>query len=333
MTTATKLQDIPQLLSIAHHADVPVLLEGGHGIGKSSVLEQSATEMGIDVRVLDLSLMEPVDLLGLPAIKDGRTVYSHPAILPTEGKGLLLLEELNRAHPQVRTPALELLTRRRLHEYELPKGWLPCASINPASEGYAVDVLDPALVARFMLIRVVPSHDGWLEWARTSGIHSDIIEYVEATPDIFVDSNVDPRSLEYASNILRAFEDNGHSGSTDILATAWSGLVGEIMAVALLRFMKSVEKPPTSKEVIGNYSAQRPLVRRAVEQSRLDLVRTTLQRLKRTLQRQKSWDDVQASNKKFANLRAFLGDIPADLREDFDAWAVDRGYSWERSSA
>ena len=125
VSTKTPLSRVPDVLRVAYEADLPVLLEGPHGIGKSTIFEAVAGEMGIEVRVLDLSLMEPVDLLGIPHLADGQTVYAAPARLPRAGKGLLLLEELNRAAPQTRAPALELLTRRELHDYSLPPSLPP----------------------------------------------------------------------------------------------------------------------------------------------------------------------------------------------------------------
>jgi MoxR-like ATPase len=41
-----------------------VLLEGPTGIGKSELVRQTADELGIGFAVLDLSLLEPPDLVG-----------------------------------------------------------------------------------------------------------------------------------------------------------------------------------------------------------------------------------------------------------------------------
>src|SRR6185369_954716 len=110
--------------------------------------------LGIGTVVLDLSLLEPPDLVGLPVIKDGRTTYAVPSALPGDGAGILMLEELNRAERYIQQPALQLLTARRLHEYELPPGWVCFAAVNPASGDYHVTTLDRALRARFLELSV-----------------------------------------------------------------------------------------------------------------------------------------------------------------------------------
>jgi hypothetical protein len=78
----------------------------------------------------------------------GRTVYAPPSILPLDGEGILLLEELNRAERHVQHPAVQLLTARRQHKYELPPGWSCIAAVNLGDGGYHVTPLDRALRAR-----------------------------------------------------------------------------------------------------------------------------------------------------------------------------------------
>ena len=122
-----------ELLTLAHQANVPAILIGPHGIGKSEIAAAAAAAMGIDFITRDLSLMEPPDLVGLPQIKDGATSFLPPDFLPREAGrgGLLLIEEINRAPRYMQSSCLELLTSRRLNSYSLPKNWLPIACINP----------------------------------------------------------------------------------------------------------------------------------------------------------------------------------------------------------
>src|SRR4051794_20084719 len=124
------------VLDLCYRARRPVLLEGPTGIGKSEIVRAAAERLGIGLAVLDLSLLEPPDLVGLPIIEHGRTRYAVPSILPQDGAGILLLEELNRAERYIQQPALQLLTARTLHEYRLPEGWVCFAAVNPQDGDY-----------------------------------------------------------------------------------------------------------------------------------------------------------------------------------------------------
>lgn len=179
-----------------------MLLEGPTGIGKSEVVRQTAARLGVQTVVLDLSLLEPPDLVGLPVVTAGRTAYALPQALPTDGAGILMLEELNRAERYIQQPALQLLTARRLHEYELPEGWVCFAAINPESAEYQVTALDRALRARFLNLHVRADRAAWLAWAQTNGVHPGVIALAQAHERILDD--VPPRSWTYASHVITA---------------------------------------------------------------------------------------------------------------------------------
>ena len=181
-----------ELMKLCYAAKQPVLLCGRHGIGKSELLERAAAELKIKYISRDLSLMESVDLTGLPKAIGEVTKYVPPAFLPTSGSGLLVFEELNRCDRYVRTPCLQLLTARCLNDYQLPEGWLPVAAINPADEDYEVFELDGAMLSRFVQVRVVPDQAEWLEWAADNGIHQAVLDYIRKDPTVFESPESNP---------------------------------------------------------------------------------------------------------------------------------------------
>ena len=169
--------ELQKAVSLAMRAEVPVLLVGGTGIGKTESLEQAANALGMEYRVRDLSLMEAPDLAGLPVPRNGRMHYLPPAFLPRRKKGpggLLVFEELNRAPREVRVPCLQLLTARCLNDYILPPNWRLAAAVNPYGGDYDVDVLDPATEARFAILNVVADVHNWLQWAEGHSIHEAV---------------------------------------------------------------------------------------------------------------------------------------------------------------
>lgn len=189
-----------RVLDLAYRARRAVLLEGPTGIGKSEIVRKVADQLGIATVVLDLSLLEPPDLVGLPVISDGRTSYAVPRVLPAGGAGILMLEELNRAERYIQQPALQLLTARRLHEYELPPDWVCFAAVNPETSDYQVTPLDRALRARFLTLSVRADRSAWLAWAQTSGVHPAIIALAQQHERIL--DEVPPRTWTYASILL-----------------------------------------------------------------------------------------------------------------------------------
>ena len=73
--------DFKNLLLVLPHvtdANHPVLLRGRHGIGKSSVVYQYATSVGLPVVERRASQMTEGDLLGLPKVDDDVTSFCPP---------------------------------------------------------------------------------------------------------------------------------------------------------------------------------------------------------------------------------------------------------------
>jgi len=321
--TASTLDD---QIRLAYFANVPILLEGPTGVGKSLAFDRVCRSMDIKLIVLDLSLIEPTDLIGLPFREGDATVYAPPRLLPRNERGILLLEELSRAPLVTRNPALELLTRRRLHEYVLPDGWLPCAAMNPAGDVYSVDALDPALRARFLVVKVEADHAGWLVWAEANGIHPGVLTYVRQTPDIFTTAGVCPRSLEFASRLAWAAQDPGYlAGGDGCLLKSWSDLLGPV-GVTMYRVFKREVRVLTPKEILESYNTVRSEMIQLRDGGRLDVLGNTFLQLQRELERQAEWDAVQRDMARRKNLQAFIDDLPGDMQESFEAWLLARNY-------
>jgi hypothetical protein len=296
-------------------------------VGKSELLERGALELGIGFVGRDLSLMEPPDLVGLPRHHGRVTRYSPPSFLPTAGAGLLAFEELNRCQSYMRAPALQLLTARTLNDYKLPAGWLPVAAINPPEESYEVEDLDPALLSRFVRVRVRPDPREWLAWARwAGGVHPAVVAYVESDPAIFEQSESNPRAWTYVSGLLRAAEAAGPQSRRPLL-TAVAGLVGPAHAAAFFKALEGGDRPLTTDEVL-DYRRHRRKVRAWLDAGRLDLVGASLRAVLVRLQAARNYELVRGNLASWAGLGTFLADLPGDLRETAEAFFRDRGYDF-----
>jgi hypothetical protein len=321
-----------ELLTLAHQANVPALLIGPHGVGKSEIAEAAAAAMKIGFITRDLSLMEPPDLVGLPQVRDGATSFLPPEFLPREtGKGgLLLIEEINRAPRYMQSSCLELLTSRRLNSYRLPEKWLPIACINPKTEGYVVDLLDAALMSRFMRIEVTAAPKPWVLWARGSGIHPKIIEYVESVPNALDESKggSNPRSWSYASKTLLAAGAEMLERSPDTIVTALNGIIGPVHTTALLQLVSNTESALRPADVVNNWQASKATLIRWVRQRRLDLLATSMRAMLQWVRPESVAQQLQANVRARGAVRGFFHLLPGDLAEQSRACLLELGYTF-----
>ena len=129
----------------------PVFIWGSPGTGKSAVLHQLVSELGIALRDIRALLLDPVDLRGLPFLgKDGRSQWATPDFLPQDGEGILFLDELNAAPAMVQASCYQLVLDRKLGEYTLPEGWAIVAAGNRDSDRAATTRMPTPLRNRFV---------------------------------------------------------------------------------------------------------------------------------------------------------------------------------------
>src|SRR4051812_44810366 len=79
----------------------PIYLWGPPGAGKSSLVRQAAESLRIGLVDVRATLLDPVDLRGLPRLAGDVAVWCPPAFLPRDGEGVLFLDELAQAAPLV----------------------------------------------------------------------------------------------------------------------------------------------------------------------------------------------------------------------------------------
>jgi len=308
---------LERVLELAYRARRAVLLEGQTGIGKSEIVRRVADKLSVQTVVLDLSLLEPPDLVGLPVIEDGRTVYAVPRVLPRGGAGILMLEELNRAERYIQQPALQLLTARRLHEYELPPDWVCFAAVNPETAEYQVTALDRALRARFMNIEVRADRAAWLAWAQTNRVHSAVIALVQGHERALDD--VPPRTWTYASQVLAALTkeelEDGllvRDALGGYLPAAWVETLLASKATWGSRLDFDV------RELLAGYAPGSPLARAVAEyreRGQTDRLDEITQRLAPLLAGPEAGVLVAQKQITLASFEALLADLPGDHRE------------------
>src|SRR5262245_54438669 len=166
--------DLSQALSSLIPSNRPVYLWGGPGIGKSSLIRQAADALGLDLVDVRATLLDPVDLRGLPRLTDDTAVWCPPAFLPRSGSGVLFLDELAQSPPLVQAACLQLVLDRRVGEYELPVGWSVVAASNRSEDRAGAHRLISPLLNRFVHLDLDVSADDWQAWAVKANISPEV---------------------------------------------------------------------------------------------------------------------------------------------------------------
>ncbi|MFB7373444.1 ATP-binding protein [Streptomyces sp. NPDC056222] len=179
--TVTPAQ-IPELL-LGLATVRPVFLWGAPGIGKSSLVRKFADSLGLECVSLLGTQLAPEDLIGVPQIRDGRSVFCPPEAIARDEPYCLFLDELNAASPDVQKAFYSLILDRRIGSYELPAGSIVIGAGNRATDNALARPIASALVNRLTHVHLQASAQDWLVWAGEHGIHSWVTDYLTDRPD------------------------------------------------------------------------------------------------------------------------------------------------------
>ncbi|MFJ6618996.1 AAA family ATPase [Kitasatospora sp. NPDC091335] len=165
-TTEPRADTQLEALTLAVAADLPVLLWGEPGIGKTAALNQLAEALDLPLTTVIASVHEPSDFSGLPIVGDDPAQQGVPLAPPDwavrlvrAGRGLLFLDELSTAPPAVQAALLRLVLERRIGALQLPSGVRIVAAANPRSSAADGWELSPPLANRFVHLQWAHDHE------------------------------------------------------------------------------------------------------------------------------------------------------------------------------
>ncbi|SDM35262.1 AAA family ATPase [Allokutzneria albata] len=165
-TTEPRADTQLEALTLAVSADLPVLLWGEPGIGKTAALDQLAAALELPLTTVIASVHEPSDFSGLPVVGDDPAEQGVPMAPPDwavrlvrAGEGLLFLDELSTAPPAVQAALLRVVLERRVGALTLPPGVRIVAAANPRSSAADGWELSPPLANRFVHLQWSYDHE------------------------------------------------------------------------------------------------------------------------------------------------------------------------------
>lgn len=265
-----RLSQVSQACALAWKMDLPLLVWGPPGVGKSSIWRQFAQSMFgenwknhyLDWRLTEL---ESVDMRGTPRERDGYTFWAPPEELPVIGNdkmedvGLIQLDELPQAKTDVKNVAARLVLERRIGQAILKPGWRVGAAGNRAGDLAGTSPMPTHLNNRFWHVDVDVDIEEWISnFANPNNIDGRVIAYLKYQTQAFLDFNprskeaafASPRTWEAVSKMLAGLEGTEMRLPPALLGDFVAGHVGHARGMEFAAFLRTVSTLVSIEQIL-----------------------------------------------------------------------------------
>lgn len=211
----------------------PVFLMGPPGIGKTAIMEQIASELGVGLVSYSMTHHTRQSALGLPFIEKkmyGDKEYSVSEYTMSEiiasvyemiqqtgvKEGILFLDEINCVSVTLAPAMLQFLQYKIFGKHKVPDGWIVVTAGNPPEYNNSVHEFDIVTWDRLKRIDVEPDYTTWKEYAYKKQVHPAITTYLDIKKSSFysIETTIDGKSFVTArgwsdlSDMIKLYEEN-----------------------------------------------------------------------------------------------------------------------------
>ena len=258
-------KNLPTALIRVLERQLTPYIHSSPGMGKSEIVRKVATHFNLTLIDCRLSQMDPVDLLGMPAIKGNRCEYKLPLMFPLvgdpipEGKNgwLIFFDELNTANPAMQAGAYKLILENMVGDEPLHPNVVKVAAGNLDSDRAVTNRLSTALQSRMVHFNLVldAERQDWLNWAVDSNIDPRILGFIQFRKNLLHNFNPAhkdntfpcPRTWVFLSTLIQ-----GKKVLDELDTIIAAGTVGEGPALEFMGFCRHYESLPTIQQILSS---------------------------------------------------------------------------------
>lgn len=240
---------------------LPLLIKGAPGTGKSDIVTQAAAAAGAELIISHPVVSDPTDYKGLPfPVKDKAEAAFLPfgdllrltrATQPT----VFFLDDLGQAPMSVQAACMQLILARRVNGHKVSDQVVFLAATNRRQDKAAVlGILEPVKSRFAAIIELEVDINDWVAWAYAHNIPPELVAFIRYRPALLHDfkptaeiiNTPSPRTVAYVGQMLKAGIPEG------LEYELISGAAGEGFAAEFMAFRRLYESLPEIPAILAD---------------------------------------------------------------------------------
>lgn len=294
------------IISLKEKVNIPLLLWGKHGVGKTELVHAVAKQHKMECVVLNLANQTPEDLLGQI---DGKGGYHRPSwIREDETPVIYFLDEINRAPKYVLQSMFNFINEGRIHTHKIKDTDIIVAAANPDEVEYEVTTFDDAaFLSRFCHIKVEPTQEEFVSYINKKVKNTVVQNAISKAKNIYMSPDVknsftikpNNRNLE---KVALMFDLCSESVIKETGIYIIAGLIGFESAAVIMEIWRSDMDLDFNKIRKGEYPFKKH------ELDRINIVNNSLFKFIADL----DFDNISAEDK--ADIKRYINFVPKDMK-------------------
>jgi hypothetical protein len=183
-----------EMADFAIESGANIVTFGAAGIGKTEIFMQRSTAANRRYIYLNLSVIEAPDLMGLmERTAEGKTRYCIPDKFrrleerrdDKDDGDVLIVDELDKARPELQNPMLELFQYRSINGEKLNIKAVMATGNLPDENAFSQPV-SHALMNRCLVYKTEATFDPWMKWAVDNQVNGLVVGFLSRNPHLLI---------------------------------------------------------------------------------------------------------------------------------------------------
>ncbi len=252
-----RAKELASYLEFTLKNNLPVLIKGPPGGGKTDIGTQAANKLTYDLMVTHPVVDEPIDYKGMPFVVNGKANFipfgNLERMIYADRPLVVFLDDLGQATPAVQSAVMQLLLSRTINGKLISDHVRFLAATNRREDRANVSGILEPVKSRFLggIVELEIHTEDWIEWAWANGMPSELISFIQFRPDMLfehkptrdIENSSNPRTVAGVGDVINLGISAGHRFE------AFKGIAGESFAVEFEAYNKIFLNLPSIHEI------------------------------------------------------------------------------------